>query len=390
MKYAIFCSSLIFISPVFAYFLGGAKLPALFVALLMLVYFAFGLRKINPVKTLLPLGLVFTLFSVTAIYWQDIRVVGVPVYFYFALLLCALATDKDIDGFIDIASVFMLVLCVGAVVSTVYVVLGGGSLASFPNPDGRINHIFFGTLTNSYWGVLIRPSGIYDEPGAFSFFICAVATLRRLFEKDSNVTWTLLALGLVTMSLAHIVFMIFYFFSDRPKFKYLLAMVGVLSVTFLFLMKSQAFELFQQVFLNRFEIGGDGLLKGDNRTDYMLSAIDILKSYNNVVFWGLSPESYLNGAEFMNSSGLPEIGSNPLGSLVRMGAILSSVYYFILLLLLSSFVRGKKYFAVVGFGMLLLQRDYIYVVSYSLFVVLIVRYTIAHSRMDIKRLRHGV
>ncbi|ESP95130.1 MULTISPECIES: hypothetical protein [Pseudoalteromonas] len=373
MKYALFFNSLIFISPICAYYLGGAKLPTLFIALVTIVYLVFGLRKINIYAGFYPMLAVFLLFSVSALYWQDMRVVSVPIYFYVALLLGSVCTRDDVSDFVDLASYFMLFLCIGAVLSMFYVVLGGGPIFTFPNPDGRLNYVFFGTMTNSYWSGLIRPSGIFDEPGAFSFFICAVVTLRKIYNKSNNISWALLVLGMCTLSIAHVVFVIFYFLSERPDTRRILVMFLILFLSFLLIKNSSSFELFQQVFLNRFQIGDDGMMKGDNRSESIFAAIEILMNNSKVIIWGLSPDSYLNSVEYMRSSGLPEIGSNPLSQLVRMGLLLSCVYYTVLLILFSTVRKGAKYLAVVGFGMLLLQRDFIYVVSYSMFVVLIVR-----------------
>lgn len=373
MKYALFFNALILISPICAYYLGGAKLPTLFIALVTIVYLVFGLRKINIYAGFFPMLAIFLLFSISTLYWQDIRVLSVPVYFYVALLLGSVCTNDDVSDFVDLASCFMLFLCIGAVLSMLYVILGGGPIFTFPNPDGRLNYVFFGTMTNSYWNGLIRPSGIFDEPGAFSFFICSVVTLRKIYNKNTNINWLLLALGMCTLSIAHVVYVIFYFLSERPDVRRIFVMSLVLCISFLLIKNSSSFEIFEQVFLNRFQIDDDGLMKGDNRTESIVAAIEILTNNSKVFFWGLSPDSYLNSVEYMNSSGLPEIGSNPLSQLVRMGLVLSLVYYTVLLVLFISIRKGAKYLAIVGFGMLLLQRDFIYVVSYSMFIVLIVR-----------------
>ncbi|HDM8133119.1 hypothetical protein LCE44_05910 [Vibrio harveyi] len=373
MKYALFFYSLIFVSPVFSYFFGGAKLPTVILLLVILLYLAFEIRKINIYTGIFPMLVVLLIFLVSALYWQDLRILGVPIYFCIALILGAICNNDDISGFVDLGSYFLLFLCLGAVLSIVYVIFGGGPIFTFPNPDGRLNYVFFGTLTNSYWSGLIRPGGIYDEPGAFSFFICSVVTLRKLYNKNNNVSWALLLFGMCTLSIAHVVYVVFYFFSERPDSKRILVMFLMLIGFFLLIKFSGSYTLFQQVFLNRFTIGDDGMLAGDNRSQSMFYALQLLVDNPTIVTWGLSPDSYLNSAEYFTSSGLPELGANPLSQLVRMGLVLSSLYYTVLLILFSSIRKGAKYMAVVGFGMLLLQRDFIYVISYSMFVVLIVR-----------------
>lgn len=363
------------VSPITAFFLGGAVVPTLFILAVVLMYLVSDLRKVNFTGTLFPIFFIIVVSTITALYWQDYRIVGVPLFLCAAIVTAAISTNSDVYGFVDIASIFMLILCFGAIVSLIYVFLGGPPLASFPNPDGRLNYIFLGTISNSYWGPLIRPAGIFDEPGAFSFFICATVTMRRILEKDSRLSWALLILGMVTMSLAHIVFIFFYFLSDRLSVRSMACLFILSFIGYLFIKQSFAYELFQQVFLSRFEIADNGLLKGDNRTGAFFAAADLLTNIK-VFLWGISPESYFNPEDYFSSSGLPPIGSNPLSKLVRMGFVMSSIYYMVVFIFLGSFIRGKKYFAVVGFGLLLLQRDFVFVISYSLFVMLILRYTV--------------
>lgn len=374
MIITLFLFSLIFISPIFAFLFGGAKFATLLVLVYALCHITIGNRLIN-LKSVFLIFFVLFLFIIGSLYWQDLRLIAIPVYLFVAIFLCSLATKEEVSGFIDLSSKFMLILCVLAIFSFFYVMLGGSPIASFPNPDGRLNYIFLGTLTNSYWAGLIRPSGIFDEPGAFSFFICSVVTLRRLFDKDSNLSWILLLLGLVTMSLAHIVFIFFYYISDRPNVFKMILFSFVAVILFIIIKNSSSFDIFEQVFLSRLQIGDDGFLKGDNRSQSLITAYNILVDDMKVFFWGISPESYLNSEAFFLSSNLPELGSNPLSQLVRMGAVLSSIYFIIISFLILSIIKGKKYFVVLGFGLLLLQRDFIYVVSYCMFVVMVLTYT---------------
>ena len=138
-----------------------------------------------------------------------------------------IVVEKEVVGFVHLSTFVLIFLCVGALLSFFYALLGGAPLWGFPNPDGRENYLYLLSLTNSVWGGFIRPSAIYDEPGAFSFFICSVVTLRVLLGFDKKLTWFLALSGLITFSLAHIIFFVFFALSQKVRLKHILLTVLV-------------------------------------------------------------------------------------------------------------------------------------------------------------------
>lgn len=58
----------------------------------------------------------------------------------------------------------------------------------------------------------LRPNGYYDEPGTFAFMIFLVLMYNKLFIRDKKIEMFFLLAGFITMSLAHFITAIGYYF----------------------------------------------------------------------------------------------------------------------------------------------------------------------------------
>lgn len=160
--------------------------------------------------------IIITLGSmVTAAYWGDIRYVFANIFLIGVLFIIQFANTKAINSAIEISSFFILILLLGAIVGFIIAFVGTPPVFDFPNPDGRPNYFFYTTLSNAVFGNIIRPSGIYDEPGALSLYICAIAAIRHIHGKNNFFTWVLLLLGFITLSLAHLIYVILHIMAER-------------------------------------------------------------------------------------------------------------------------------------------------------------------------------
>ncbi|HAZ3859399.1 TPA: O170 family O-antigen polymerase, partial [Escherichia coli] len=98
-----------------------------------------------------------------------------------------------------------------AVIGFIYAAIGGSAIYTITNPNGREFYFYLTTFTVTNYSGFIRPSAFFDEPGALSFYICFVVMLREiLWPRKRALNFALLAFGIVTLSLAHIVFTILY------------------------------------------------------------------------------------------------------------------------------------------------------------------------------------
>lgn len=260
-----------------------------------------------------------------------------------------------------IASKFIYFLIFGSFVSLIYLKMGGGELYTFLNPDGRTNYLFPFTLTNSFWDELIRPSGIYDEPGAFSFFICTTVVLRDLLGFSKKNSFIMLISGLITLSLAHVVFLIIYLLNFRISFRNLLISFFTMFLGFIYFSNIDKSDILYNVFFIRFTINNSGKLIGDNRSQNLLNAYDLLKKNPQYIITGIPKKSDLSLNE-------KEYGANPLGFILNYGLVLFIPYLIIVLIFLSSIFRGLQYSSLFGFGLLILQRDYLYVLCYGFLI----------------------
>lgn len=317
---------------------------------------------------------------IPAIYHTSIERMFVPAYFLISLLVTSLLKYEHFLKIVDYYTRLIVLLLIGSLCALIFKLGGGNELFSIENPDGRLNYFMPFTLSNSVWYNFVRPAGIYDEPGAFSFFICVLVTLRTFLGFNKNVSFYLLVMGLITFSLAHIIFLIIFVSSEREKFVRWSALIMLIClVLFLVIYVSGAFEIFYNVFLIRFEVNELGRLHGDNRTQLLLNTLEILKTNLSYILFGL-PDLFLGSQEaFQNAHGDGlETGANPLSLLLNLG--LTSIFYYIALFTITiiSLSGGRPTLYLLGFGLLLLQRDYIYVISYcfatSLVISLIIRF----------------
>jgi len=364
---------LIMISPVFPYFgirgimVTGALFAALFVA--------FRGTELRLSYRFLFLGLaVLVLACVPAIFWMDARYVLSAVFLVFSLFLLQLTDTRAVEWFLTLATGLMLVLLVGAVIGFVLALNGVQPLFEIANSDGRANHFFYTTFSKVRWGNIIRPSGVYDEPGAFSFMICAVSALRHLRGRDARVTWLMLCMGFVTLSLAHLVYVLIHALAERFRVRNLAGIVATLLPVILLAGYLGGFDILEKRLLSRATLTASGELVGDNRSWRMINAAEHLSAHPQSIFFGADPSCRFEPEKCKEK--FPLMGENPLSPLVLHGLFISWPYYLALLILFTAPVFGRKFIVSFAFGALLLQRPYLLGIGYSFIGLLVVATTI--------------
>ena len=323
----------------------------------------------------------FTLSFIPAIYWMDIRYVLSPVFLVFSLFLIQLADDRAVDTFLDIATALMLVMLVGGIVGFVLVFNGVQPLFEIANNDGRPNYFFYTTFSNSWWGSIIRPSGLYDEAGALSFMVCSIAALRYLRGRDSRVTWILLGMGFITLSLAHLIYVFFHVLAERLRWRNLVGIVATLLPLVLLAGYLGGYEILESRLLGRVTITEAGRLAGDNRTQRMVNATDHLLDNPQAILFGADPSCRFDYESCKQK--FPLMGENPVSPLAFQGIFLSWPYYLALGILFLAPLLGRQYLVSFGIGALLLQRPYLLDVGYALIGCLVVAVTL--NRISARR-----
>jgi hypothetical protein len=201
----------------------------------------------------------------------------------------------------------------------------------------------------------MRPSGVFDEAGALSFFTILVVCLNELGDGGRKRSLLLLCLGLITLSMAHVFCFVAYsviVFKKRIMFV-VLSFLIVLGATGDFINEDSLLSL---NFFRRFSVGETGQLVGDNRSNqviefFSLVDYDISRYGNNVMI-----KDY--GHEVLNS----DQSSNPFSIWFGYGFVMWLPYALTLVILFLSVLGQSESVKITSTLMLLLllQRPYIY------------------------------
>jgi hypothetical protein len=253
---------------------------------------------------------------------------------------------------------FAVVLLVGAWIGFFYALLGGGPLACVVNPDGRDSCLFLTTFTNTssleFWG-LIRPSGVFDEPGALSFFTIMMVCLNELSGGSKKRSLLLFSLGLVTLSLGHFLCMIAYSMIRFKKWAVYIVTAFVLLIALAQLYVPDESLLYLNL-ISRLAISKDEGLKGDNRSGQVKEFFSLLDK--NISRYGENVMVKRTGAQ----SEAFDQSSNPFSIWFGYGFLMWLPYAGTLLTLCWHFFSRNQAVRVTSVLMvlMLLQRPYIY------------------------------
>ncbi|MGY4027444.1 hypothetical protein ACW5WQ_16065 [Aeromonas rivuli] len=315
----------------------------------------------------------FIVFSsiLLGLVWQNAKLVTISIYCTLSLIVAKVICERHLSDTVELLTFSLLVISLLSWGGFIYALNGGKSILEVINPDGRHGFLYLTTMTNYKVGNLIRPSGFFDEPGALSFFICVTAYLRDSLSKNQKITYILLALGAVTFSLAHFIFIFLFFFSSnrillKNKLYVLLAAILVGFLTLPYLYKTEAFDTF---IMSRVEVNQDGSISGDNRSERVTNALNLIDAYPRTLLFGLD-EKCISG-DRLCSSLYPPYGENFLFPLVHYGILNSFYYYFVIggLLITAIYRRdGRLNLINLAVVALLLQRPYAYSYGYSLVI----------------------
>lgn len=368
-SYLLFFIVFLSISPVLSSLLGvGGNIFFLALCCLFILIKTSSISRFNRRLPVLVV-LVFLCAMPATLFWVEPGILFFPIYFLFSIFVFFLSNNDEINIFCEISSFFLRVVLFGAWIGFFYALLGGASLFSIENPDGRENAFFLSTFSNFFVGSLIRPAGIFDEPGALSFVICFISALRHKCGMPKKITWQLLFLGLITLSFAHFVYMALHAFQDR---RYLISkrksLIYMFTPVFIIFILIPTFEVSDaEIFFSRFVVT-DGRLVGDSRTDLFISALDRIDSKS--LLFGVDADCVVR-PKICESEGHEPFGETPAGIILMLGLFLSLPYFSMILLLFSSLIVERDFIAL-GLLLLLLQRPYVMAFGYSLLILLVV------------------
>jgi hypothetical protein len=359
----LLAAAVVTVSPVAAWFV-PVRGNLLFIACCLLVL-AIRVREIRAgPRRLLWIGAGALLALAHAAWWQDLKLAFFPAYLALAIITVAALSKRSACLFVQYLTALLGVLAAGSLAGQVYAYLGGAPQLVIDNPDGRAASWYAFTMTNDVYDNLIRPAGIFDEPGALAFYICLTAACRSLLEMPRRTTWLLLAGGLPTLSLAHLMYMAIHLLSERllsPRaMRALLAGALVLAAAALHpaLQKTVDEHIVARLKME------DGRLAGDNRSELLENAAGYLDLRTAVV--GLDPRCITDWEACQRK--YRRFGENILTPLVQGGILMSWPYYAALAVLLAGGLRARRRLVEAGVAALLLQRPYLLGVGYCLLI----------------------
>jgi len=303
---------------------------------------------------------------INSLYWSALSFT-VIIYAMMAMISVSFLQVESFKLFTVYLSFVHMAMLIGCIIGFAYAINGGDALVSIINADGRSNGFYLSTFSNTYFNGFIRPSGLYDEPGALSFFICINVALREYFGLPRRLTWQLIALGLVTSSLAHVIFLMFFILHVYQKnVLYLFRFVFIaLVLGFILLSFDSPVSILYDDLSARLSIV-DGKLVGDNRSFLITNALGYLDP--RVFFFGLDGNCIV-GDPLCRQGMYLMYGENPFTPLVHYGIFLSLIYYLGLTGFVYFAVKHKSYLAL-AVALLLLQRPYIFNYGYSVIIIL--------------------
>jgi hypothetical protein len=357
-------ASIVTISPLAAWLL-PVRGNLLFIAccLLVLVIRIRELR-LGPRRRLwLAIGALLALAH--AAWWQELKLAFFPAYLGLSIVTVAALSARAARLYVQAMTALLAVLAVGGLAGQVYAYLGGAPLLVIDNPDGREAGLYAFTMTNDALDNLIRPAGIFDEPGALAFYICLTAACRSLLDMPRKATWLLLAGGLPTLSLAHLMYMALHLLSERllsaRALRALLAGALVLGAASL----HPAMQRTVDERIGARLVMEDGRLAGDNRTELLENAAGYLGLGTAMV--GLDSRCITDWMACQR--GYRRFGENVLTPLVQGGILMSWPYYAVVAALVLGGLRARRRLVQVGVAALLLQRPYLLSAGYCLPIV---------------------
>lgn len=304
----------------------------------------------------------------TALYWQVPKIAFLPYFFVGSVLIAGVAREDDVHRFINLCTLFLLVMLALSWAGFLFVAHGGESVASIFNPDGRENLFYLTTFSNWRVNDSIRPSGVFDEPGTLSFLLCALAALRRIYGRNERTSLAMLILGMVTFSLTHIAFLFLFVFSrsDR-RFRFNLGVflaicAGVVLVYFC-LLKGPIDDAILWKFKYHPETH---TISGDNRSEQVQLARSKLTVRS--FFWGLDSLGITSVHAFTEK--YSPMTANPMGPLLTSGILVSFPYYFFLGWLGWKGIRRRDRRIYLAVLLLFLPRPYVTSYGYAVWAML--------------------
>jgi hypothetical protein len=323
--------------------------PFYFIFFLIMIFFF----KIKINKILLSISLIAMIsIYLVAFYHNDLT------YIYFAgnsIMAFMIFSLVDRDLFLKIVKISSLIISfmlIGAWITFFHIYFTNSfpetTFETWAGAEILSGVLSFGVKLQHTESYIFRASSIYDEPGTFSFVIVFIAAIRHFLDMNKKNTWMILILGFVTISLAHLIYVILHLLTEKLNFKKLIILIYSLVLTFIISKNYISFAFLNEIFNNffyRIVIDQDFLI-GGNRKENFIYTFSMLQNF------------HLNNWFFGTDKVDPGC-CNPLVHLVKLGLVGSWLNYLIMIFFLVYSIL-KKNLIVFAIFLILIQRPAIY------------------------------
>lgn len=358
----------------------------LVLSLFIILYMMYYRNRLISLKILFFISLIFITSLLSGLYSQSIIVGLYSSLFTISLLLLSLSNLDELYKVVHFATKLLFFILIGAIIAYLLNTLGKEPLMQYTTSGGRILDVYLFSLgedamvgAGQSYKQIIRTSGIYDEPGAFSMVICLVAAMRHLLGMNNKKTWILLLLGFITFSLAHLIYVIIHWFSDTSIKNKIGKLIKVMFLSFIITISLGIIDDIVKGIFNRFIIITDNgivLKTSNNRTKHFKHAINSLDNITiKDIFFGMD-STCLTGGACMKG----RLDFTPLSPMLIQGLLLSWHYYIILFILIILGLRKQHYLVLIGVALLFMQRASMHSIGYSMLIALILTIIIKQEK----------
>ena len=335
-----------------------------------------GVRKVSPYIYLTIVIILLCSFP-AAFYWQNPSVLVSSGYIVLSLLLIGISNLRELVCSVEIATDLLIIMGALSCLSIVYYLNGGQPFFEISSYVGQPVQFYIGSFALKVYegsSTLMRPSAIFDEPGAFAFFIVLCASCRMFLSLDNIKTWSLLLLGFCTISLAHTICFVClivgsFLFRNSFSFHFKLTSTRFLILfsllLLLILFRAQVFVVFSTIGDRLYFDPSTRRLAGDSRSVDFFNLLDILTP--TIFAYGYGGNCFISASACAE---LPVGGGNFLLPIFTRG-FFATVFYYVYML--YTFIKVYSFrFSYVYLAVLLmfLQRPYVMSNGYSLWAIL--------------------
>lgn len=269
-----------------------------------------------------------------------------------------------ITKIIDFSTKIMILMIILAWLSIAYSILKFPSLFDI----GDIGFYLF-SFSKGLENGFLRPSGLYDEPGAFTFFICSLVICRGMVGYRDYKNWILLIGGLVTQSIVQVLFILCYLIWHIKK-RGVVNLKKYTSSTFIVLGCAILFFIFFRSSLLEWMVERSLLFINEPLLNPRYRAFQAMLEQLKDNLWAIFFGFDINCINRDASCEAAIFGENILTPLIYGGLVVAWPYY--LFLLISPFKLLRFWPLMMGLSIMLLQRPYLLEFSYSATIIFII------------------